>query len=64
MINTLEPTKFSSQRDMNVVKCHLVKQEYWRGMAVLHWRTHQFTMSTRQNDSSEVIGHIIDHVLS
>ena len=35
------------------VKCHLVKQEYWRGMAALHQRTHQwqtFTMSTAPVD--------------
>ena len=55
MINTLELTKFSIKGIVNVhavrsVKCHhTVKQEYWCGMAVLHWRTHQwqtFTMST------------------
>jgi len=82
MINTLEPAKFVSRGSWKSTrrgawKCN-VKQEYWRGMAVLHRRTHHWLWVqlrrthlwlgvqlrwTRQNDSSEVIGHIIDHVL-
>jgi len=74
MISTLEPTKFSIKGIVNVhaarsVKCHhTVKQEYWHGMAVLHWRMREHISGrrllwvqlwwTRQNDSSELIGHI------
>ena len=58
MINILETLSLVVKGIMNVhvarsVKCHLVKQEYWCGMAVLHWKTHQwqtFTMKTAPVD--------------
>ena len=63
MINTLVPAKFSIKGIVNVhaarsVKGHLtVKQEYWRCMAVLHRKTHQwqtFTMSTAPVDRRQL----------
>jgi len=48
MINTLEPAEFSNQGDRER-PCGEEREmpPYWHGMAVLHWRTHQWQTFTR-----------------